>query len=71
MTRDLDRLTADPHPNDYDRHEVGAEEGDTCGRYEEPDEDMPRGYKPKPCKGMMMYENDGETVSCAICGETA
>tara|TARA_R110002020_G_scaffold95937_9_gene230086 strand:- start:39849 stop:40055 length:207 start_codon:yes stop_codon:yes gene_type:complete len=65
----LDRLTADPHPNDRD--DIGTEDGETCNRYPEPDEDAPRGYRPKPCDGVMMFENDGETVSCATCGEIA
>jgi hypothetical protein len=29
-----------------ERHEVGTEPGDTCGRYAEPDEDAPRNYRP-------------------------
>jgi hypothetical protein len=48
-------------------YEVGTEVGDLCNRYEEPDEDAPRGYKPKPCEGMMV-EEDGE-VTCDCCGE--
>jgi len=51
----------------YEDYEVGTEVGDLCNRYEEPDEDAPRGYKPKPCKGMMV-EEDGE-VTCDCCGE--
>lgn len=66
MTYDDMILRGPDEPN-----EIGAEDGDTCGRYPEPDEDMPRGYKPKPCDGQMMLENDGEAVSCAICGEIA
>jgi hypothetical protein len=47
---------------------IGAEEGQTCGRYPEPDEDMPRGYKPKPCKGVMVLcQDDG--IYCDTCGE--
>ena len=34
-----------------ERHEIGTQGGETCGRYPEPDEDAPRGYKPKTCAG--------------------
>lgn len=47
-------------------HEIGMEEGDDCGRYHEPDEDAPRGYKPKPCGGAMHFR-DVEGCSCHIC----
>ena len=50
-------------------YEVGTEVGDLCNRYEEPDEDAPRWYKPKPCEGMMV-EEDGE-VTCDCGGEIA
>lgn len=49
---------------------VGCEEGQTCGRYAEPDEDSPRGYKPKPCTGEMIEDRDGYVV-CDTCGEFA
>tara|TARA_R110000851_G_scaffold235738_1_gene388332 strand:- start:723 stop:917 length:195 start_codon:yes stop_codon:yes gene_type:complete len=52
-----------------DRYEVGTQDGDTCGRHEQPDEDAPRGYKPKPCKGVM--EADVDAVVCLACGEVA
>jgi len=52
-----------------ERNEVGTEDGDTCGRYPEPDEDMPRGYKPKPCAGVMMDWANG--IKCDTCGEIA
>ena len=45
--------------------DIGMEEGDTCGRYPEPDEDQPRGYRPKPCQGVMGYE-PVEGCSCHI-----
>lgn len=48
---------------------VGEEEGYLCNRVEEPDEDAPRGYRPKPCQGEMI-ESDGVIV-CDTCGETA
>ena len=45
--------------------EIGTEEGDTCNRVEEQDEDAPRGYRPKPCQGVMHYA-DVEDCSCHI-----
>ena len=54
------RLSA---PED-DRHEIGSHEGETCGRYDEPDEDEPRGYRPKPCEGVMADD------VCDTCGAT-
>lgn len=48
---------------------VGEEEGQPCNRVHEPDEDAPRGYRPKPCNGEMI-EQDGVTV-CDTCGEIA
>ena len=66
----LDRLTADQPP---ERHEIGTEDGETCNRYPEPDEDQPRGYKPKPCNGVMEtghpYEGGDSYVQCDTCGE--
>ena len=56
-------------PPDDDRHDVGKEEGEVCGRFAEPDEDAPRGYRPKPCDGVMV-EWDG-AVNCDTCGEIA
>lgn len=50
---------------------VGIEEGQICGRYVDPDEDAPRGYKPKPCKGEMIFASDGtgdRWVECDTCG---
>lgn len=52
-----------------DCHEIGQHEGETCGRFEEPDEDAPRGYRPKPCSGVMV-QDCGEIV-CETCGELA
>ena len=49
--------------------EIGTEEGDTCNRYPEPDDDMPRGYRPRPCQGEMI-EQAGEIV-CEECGSLA
>lgn len=42
---------------------------DICLRVHEPDEDAPRGYKPKPCDGVMI-EMDG-IVFCDTCAEIA
>lgn len=54
-----------------ERHEVGTEDGEQCGRYPEPDEDAPRGYKPKPCKGVMSFDPRDAALCCERCGETA
>lgn len=56
---------------------VGQEEGQPCNRVVEPDEDAPRGYRPKPCTGTMEARHEGaeyfETswVECDQCGATA
>lgn len=52
-------------------HQVGEDEGDECGRYPEPDEDAPRGYRPKPCGGVMEADECGCCVRCSTCGEYA
>ena len=52
-----------------EHHAVGMEFGDECARYHEPDEDAPRGYKPRPCSGVMI-DDDG-VVLCDTCRETA
>lgn len=49
---------------------VGTEDGETCDRYPEPDEDAPRNHRPRPCGGLMMVDADG-TVRCESCGEVA
>jgi len=46
---------------------VGSKEGDLCNRF--PDDDMPRGYRPRPCQGEMI-EQAGEIV-CEECGSLA
>ena len=61
----LDRLTADPHPNDRD--EIGTEDGETCNRYLGETGDEPRAYRQKRCEGVMVDLN-GLTV-CDTCGE--
>jgi hypothetical protein len=48
--------------------EEGQEDGKTCGRVEEPDEDWPRGYRPTPCNGVMVHD-DG-IITCDYCGES-
>lgn len=48
---------------------IGSREGDTCNRVEAPDEDAPRGYRPKPCNGVMV-QACGE-VACETCGGMA
>lgn len=67
MIRSYDNWRLD-HPSCHDPDPIGTEPGDTCNRCEEPDEDAPRGYRPKPCQGEMIDE-DGVTV-CDTCGET-
>lgn len=47
----------------------GDEAGETCNRYPELDEDAPRGYRPRPCDGIM-EEVDG-CVVCGTCGALA
>jgi hypothetical protein len=48
-------------------HDVGTLDGETCGRYEELDEDAPRGYRAKPCSGTMITNAEGYTF-CDWCG---
>lgn len=43
---------------------IGTEPGDECGRYAEPDEDAPRGYRPRPCTGTIT-----DDYTCDTCGE--
>jgi hypothetical protein len=50
-------------------HQIGTEEGDECNRVEAPDEDAPRGYRPRPCTGVMV-QACGEVV-CETCGGVA
>ena len=54
-----------------ERHQIGTQDGEVCGRYPEPDEDAPRGYKPKPCNGEMRYDDGDATAYCDTCGELA
>tara|TARA_R110000772_G_scaffold258955_1_gene376378 strand:+ start:488 stop:694 length:207 start_codon:yes stop_codon:yes gene_type:complete len=50
-------------------HEIGTEHGDECGRYEEPDEDAPRGYRAKPCTGTMKHDESEGMTFCTTCWE--
>jgi len=57
-----------------ERHEIGNADGETCNRVPEPDEDAPRGYRPKPCEGVMERPRvNGKPVdnfvTCDTCGE--
>ena len=64
---DGNAIAADAH---YDRDdEIGNEDGETCNRVVPPDEDAPRGYKPKPCAGVMYYGEISEFTFCDTCGE--
>lgn len=57
-----------------ERHEIGTEGGQPCGRYHKPDDDAPREYKPKPCPGVMQAATDGcgdHWTECDTCGEEA
>jgi hypothetical protein len=57
-------------PNRFDDIEIGVESGDTCNRVHEPDEDAPRGYRPRPCGGLMVEDTHGD-ICCESCGEVA
>jgi len=52
---------------------IGYEDGDTCGRFEPPDEDQPKGYRPKPCEGTMHEVRSRDALwawqECDTCGE--
>lgn len=48
----------------------GEEEGQLCNRLPEPDEDAPRGYRPKPCQGEMV-DDEGDGIICDTCGVLA
>lgn len=70
LPRDYDtwRLSG---PNDYAEDGVGMEDGDQCNRVDDDiDEDAPRGYRPRPCGGLMVENSDGDVV-CESCGAVA
>ena len=48
---------------------IGTQIGEECRRYPEPDEDAPRGWRPRRCTGVM-FDDDGIIV-CDTCGELA
>ena len=58
-------------PDEHD--EPGTEPGEVCGRYAKPDGDEPRGYRPRPCEGVMKnsFELESPWVECDTCGEVA
>lgn len=60
-----------PDEDDFDG--VGEHEGETCNRVPEPDEDMPRNYRPRPCGGLMVEVPDGDetVIACESCGAVA
>lgn len=60
---DGNAIAADAH---YDRPDpCGTEDGDTCNRWFEPDEDAPTAWQ---CKGVMI-KTDGEFIACDTCGQ--
>ena len=53
---------------------IGHEDGETCNRVELTDRTIPRGYRTKPCTGVMVQEyGDGTPLGdwfvCDTCGE--
>jgi len=50
-------------------HQIGHEDGETCGRYPEPCEYQPRGYRPEPCGGVMNIDERDGMICCDTCGE--
>ena len=48
---------------------IGADLGELCNRYPEPDGDEPRGYRPRRCTGIMEEGEDG--FVCDTCGAEA
>ena len=64
---DGNAIAADAH---YDRDdEIGNEDGETCNRVVPPDDDAPRGYRPKQCSGVMYLDCTYGDYHCDICGE--
>ena len=68
---DANARAADEH---YDHPDpIGHNEGETCNRIEEPDEDAPRGYRPQPCEGTMHEVRSRDALwawfECDTCGE--
>lgn len=50
-------------------HLIGMEDGETCARFHEPCEDAPRGYRPRPCQGVMALGVCGCCLICDTCNE--
>jgi len=64
---DGNAIAADAH---YDQPDpMGHEGGETCNRVHEPDEDAPRGYRPKQCSGVMYLDCTYGDHYCDTCGE--
>ena len=72
---DGNAIAADAHYDQPD--EIGHEDGETCGRCEQPSEENPN---PKPCKGVMNLDVDAAVeereiddpvinTRCDTCGE--
>ena len=55
---------ADAHYDQPD--EIGHEDGETCGRCEQPSEENPN---PKPCKGVMNLDERDGMICCNTCGD--
>jgi len=49
-----------------ERHQIGHEDGETCNRMEQPNEEWPSPY---PCPGTMEVNGIWENTRCHICGE--
>jgi len=54
----------------YEPDPLGMEDGETCNRYPEPDEDQPRNWKPRHCKGVMVYWGRNGITECDTCNGT-
>jgi len=52
-----------------DRDEIGHTEGETCGRVNPPYEGPRRNWRAKPCDGVMLADEWGDTIICENCGE--
>ena len=63
---DGNAIAADAHYDQLDP--VGNEDGETCNRVYEPDEDALHGHKPNPCQGVMVLVYDPDSIwDCCIC----
>ena len=51
--------------------EVGADDGEVCGRYEEPNDAAPFGYRANPCTGTMKHDTREGMTFCDTCWEVA